>query len=145
MLNKHLLLTSKPLVYLLNMSEPEYIKRKNKWLAKIKAWVDENDIGASVIPFSVAYEAKLLDLATNDPDARKKLIEETGAPSVLEKIIVTGYKMLQLIYYFTVGTDEVKAWTIQVGTKAPQAAGRKLFTFFLQKLIPRNEKILGRF
>lgn len=42
----------------------------------------------------------------------------------MNKIIVTGYKALQLIYFFTAGKDEVKAWTIQKGTKAPQAAGR---------------------
>jgi obg-like ATPase 1 len=44
--------------------------------------------------------------------------------SALEKIIVTGFKTLQLQYFFTAGKDEVKAWTIQKGTKAPQAAGR---------------------
>lgn len=44
--------------------------------------------------------------------------------SVLAKIIVNGYKALQLEYFFTAGPDEVKAWTIQKGTKAPQAAGR---------------------
>ena len=44
--------------------------------------------------------------------------------SALEKIIVTGFKTLQLEYFFTAGKDEVKAWTIQKGTKAPQAAGK---------------------
>ena len=44
--------------------------------------------------------------------------------SCLEKIILAGYRALQLCYFFTAGEDEVKAWTIQVGTKAPQAAGR---------------------
>ncbi len=44
--------------------------------------------------------------------------------SALEKIIVTGFKALQLQYFFTAGKDEVKAWTIQRDTKAPQAAGR---------------------
>ncbi|CAH1375330.1 unnamed protein product [Tenebrio molitor] len=44
--------------------------------------------------------------------------------SALDKIIVQGYKALQLEYFFTAGPDEVKAWTIQKGTKAPQAAGR---------------------
>ncbi len=44
--------------------------------------------------------------------------------SALEKIILAGYRALQLCYFFTSGKDEVKAWTIQVGTKAPQAAGR---------------------
>uniref|UniRef100_A0A1I7YWN2 YchF-GTPase_C domain-containing protein n=1 Tax=Steinernema glaseri TaxID=37863 RepID=A0A1I7YWN2_9BILA len=44
--------------------------------------------------------------------------------SALDKIIKTGYKALQLEYFFTSGKTEVKAWTIQKGTKAPQAAGR---------------------
>ena len=44
--------------------------------------------------------------------------------STLEKVITQGYKALNLQYFFTAGPDEVKAWTIQKGTKAPQAAGR---------------------
>jgi obg-like ATPase 1 len=55
---------------------------------------------------------------------RKKYLAETGAPSQMDKIINTGYKALQLSYFFTAGEDEVKCWTIQNGTKAPQAAGR---------------------
>merc|ERR1711992_451548 len=55
---------------------------------------------------------------------RKKYQEETKCTTSLEKIIVQGYKALQLIYFFTAGPDEVKAWTIQRGYKAPQAAGR---------------------
>jgi len=59
------------------------------------------------------------------PDEEKeKVIKETGAPSALEKIILAGYRALQLCYFFTCGKDEVKAWTVQVGTKAPHAAGR---------------------
>jgi len=121
-LNKHLLLTSKPVVYLLNMSETEYIKRKNKWLPKIKQWVDENDPGATVIPYSAMFELKLQEM--NSDEERKAYLEEVKAPSQMEKIITTGYKSLQLCYFFTAGEDEVKCWTIQVGTKAPQAAGR---------------------
>lgn len=121
-LNKHLLITSKPVVYLLNMSEQEYIKKKNKWLPKIKAWIDENDPGATVILFSAAFELKLQEMATDDE--RKAFLTETNTTSNMDKIIVTGYKALQLCYFFTAGEDEVKCWTIQVGTKAPQAAGR---------------------
>jgi obg-like ATPase 1 len=123
-LNKHLLLTCKPVIYLLNMSESEYIKRKNKWLVKIKTWVDANDPGATVIPYSAAFELKVQEIGATDEDARKKFLEECGCPSVMDKIIVAGYKALNLAYFFTVGADEVKAWTIHVGAKAPQAAGR---------------------
>lgn len=104
-LNKHLLLTSKPVVYLLNMSEQEYIKKKNKWLPKIKQWVDEHDPGASIIPFSAAFELKLQEMASDEE--RKKYLAETGTTSNMNKIIVTGYKALHLCYFFTAGEDEV--------------------------------------
>ncbi|CAF1217270.1 unnamed protein product [Adineta steineri] len=120
-LNKHLFNTSKPMIYLLNMSEKDYIHKKNKWLGKVKQWIDEHDVGATVIPFSANYEYRLVELPD---DEREKVIKEEGAPSALEKIILAGYRALQLCYFFTSGKDEVKAWTIQVGTKAPQAAGR---------------------
>lgn len=120
-MNKHLLLTSKPIVYLLNMSETEYIKKKNKWLPKIKQWVDENDTGATVIPYSAAFELKLQEMGEEE---RQKYLADNNLTSQMDKIIVTGYKALQLSYFFTAGEDEVKCWTIQNGTKAPQAAGR---------------------
>jgi len=120
-LNQYLFLTSKPMIYLVNLSEEEYIKKKNKWLAKIKAWVDEHDPGASIIPFSGAFEFKLVEMPD---DEMQVFLKEKKVTSALEKIIKTGYKALQLEYFFTVGKDEVRAWTIQKGTKAPQAAGR---------------------
>merc|ERR1712241_802864 len=113
-LNKHLFITAKPMIYLINLSEKDFIRKKNKWLPKIKEYVDKNDPGATMIPFSGAFESKLMDMSE----------DETKCTSVLEKIIVQGYKGLQLQYYFTAGPDEVKAWTIQKNTKAPQAAGR---------------------
>merc|ERR1712141_363803 len=57
-------------------------------------------------------------------EEKKAYLEETKCTSSLDKIIVQGYKALQLIYFFTAGPDEVKAWTIQRGYKAPQAAGK---------------------
>lgn len=59
-----------------------------------------------------------------EPDQRETYFKESGATSALDKIVKTGYKALQLEYFFTSGKDEVRAWTIQKGTKAPQAAGR---------------------
>lgn len=120
-LNKYLFLTSKPGIYLINLSEKDYIRKKNKWLAKIKDWVDKNDAGAILIPFSGVFEQKLMEL---DAEERAAYLKEVGATSALDKIILQGYKALQLEYFFTSGADEVKAWTIQKGTKAPQAAGR---------------------
>nr|XP_027196303.1 obg-like ATPase 1 [Dermatophagoides pteronyssinus] len=120
-LNKYLFITSKPMIYLVNLSEKDYIRKKNKWLIKIKEWIDEHDPHATLIPFSGLFENKLLELSE---DERKSFCELNKCQSALSKIIVTGYKALQLIYFFTAGKDEVKAWTIQKGTKAPQAAGR---------------------
>lgn len=121
-LNKHLFLTTKPVVYLLNMTEKEYIKKKNKWLVKIKQWVDENDKGAVCIPYSAQYEATLQGLGSDEE--REAMIKETGAPSQMDKIITQGYKALHLQYFFTAGADECKCWTIQKGYTAPKAAGR---------------------
>jgi len=120
-LNKHMFITTKPVIYLVNLSEKDYIRKKNKWLIKIKEFVDKNDPGAIIIPFSGVFENKIIEM--EEPE-RKKYLEEVQATSALDKIIVQGYKALQLQYFFTAGHDEVKAWTIQKGFKAPQAAGR---------------------
>ncbi|KAG8432460.1 hypothetical protein GDO86_016921 [Hymenochirus boettgeri] len=120
-LNKHLFLTSKPMIYLVNLSEKDYIRKKNKWLIKIKEWVDKHDPGAMVIPFSGVLELKLQDMSDEE---KQKYLEEKVTQSVLSKIIKTGYAALQLEYFFTAGPDEVRAWTIRKGTKAPQAAGK---------------------
>lgn len=120
-INKHLFITSKPMIYLVNLSEKDYIRKKNKWLLKIKDWIDANDPGAVLIPFSGAFELSYQDV----PDEEKEeWLKAKGTTNALEKIILTGYKALQLMYYFTSGEDEVKAWTIQKNTKAPQAAGK---------------------
>merc|ERR1712071_646852 len=70
--------------------------------------------------FSGAFEGNIAEM---EEEARKSYLEEHKVASTLDKIIVQGYKALQLIYFFT-GHDEVKAWIIQKGCKAPQAAGR---------------------
>jgi len=120
-LNKHLFLTAKPVIYLVNLTAKDFIRKKNKWLPKIKEAVEAMDPGALIVPFSAAFELNVIDM---EPDQKKAYEEETKAASQLEKIIVAGFKTLQLQYFFTCGPDEVKAWTVQTGTKAPQAAGR---------------------
>uniref|UniRef100_A0A8C7HY22 Obg-like ATPase 1 n=2 Tax=Oncorhynchus TaxID=8016 RepID=A0A8C7HY22_ONCKI len=120
-LNKYLFLTSKPMIYLINLSEKDYIRRKNKWLVKIKEWVDSHDPGALVIPFSGGVESVLQDMSEEEI---QKYCTEHKAQSVLTRIIKAGYGALQLEYFFTAGPDEVRAWTIRKGTKAPQAAGK---------------------
>uniref|UniRef100_A0A2I3T779 Obg-like ATPase 1 n=1 Tax=Pan troglodytes TaxID=9598 RepID=A0A2I3T779_PANTR len=120
-LNKHLFLTSKPMVYLVNLSEKDYIRKKNKWLIKIKEWVDKYDPGALVIPFSGALELKLQELSAEE---RQQYLEANMTQSALPKIIKAGFAALQLKYFFTAGPDEVCARIIRKGTKAPQAAGK---------------------
>jgi obg-like ATPase 1 len=65
-LNDYLLLSAKQTIYLVNMSEPDFIKKKNKWLGKIAEWIKGHG-GDQVIPFSVSFEGKLLDMS---PEAR---------------------------------------------------------------------------
>ncbi|XP_062258307.1 obg-like ATPase 1 [Platichthys flesus] len=120
-LNKYLFLTSKPMIYLVNLSEKDYIRKKNKWLVKIKAWVDSHDPGALVIPFSGGLESQLQDASDED---RQKHCTEHKTQSALCRIIKAGHAALQLEYFFTAGPDEVRAWTVRKGTKAPQAAGK---------------------
>ncbi|KAI9481045.1 MAG: GTP-binding protein YchF, partial [Benjaminiella poitrasii] len=115
------LITAKPVIYLANLSEKDFIRKKNKWLPKIKAWIDQNSAGDPMIPYSGAYEYRI-SLA-DTPEEKAEIQKENNSPSVLPKIIVMGYAALQLIYYFTGGPDEVRAWTIRKNTKAPAAAG----------------------
>jgi obg-like ATPase 1 len=110
-------------------------------LPRIKAWIDANNPGDPLIPFSVALEERLAPLSAEDKAEEEKNV---GATSALGKITQAGYTSLdvffslglsnvdptdmtdartQLIRYFTCGPDEVRAWTIRKGTKAPQAAG----------------------
>ena len=105
----------------MNISEEDYIKKKNKFLPKILKWIQEHG-GGPMIPFSAEFEKKVTSMGP-DPEVRRKIAEELGSPSCIPKLIKTGYTTLRLIHYFTAGEDEVKCWTIREGTKGPQAAG----------------------
>ena len=76
---------------------------------QIKGWIKERVNGVP-IPYSVEYESN------------PELVKENGGKSVVEDIIKSGYQCLDLIYYFTAGEDEVRAWTLRANTKAPQAS-----------------------
>mmetsp|Transcript_9948 Transcript_9948/g.32461 ORF Transcript_9948/g.32461 Transcript_9948/m.32461 type:complete len:401 (-) Transcript_9948:287-1489(-) len=116
------MITTKPVVYLVNLSKKNFIKKKSKWLPKIAEWVKAHG-GGTCIPFSVDYEEELFKLRDDDA-ARKQLIDDNdGARSVLPRIIKIGYKELNLIYFFTAGEKEVRAWNIYNGSTAPEAAG----------------------
>ena len=121
------LLTAKSAVFLVNVSEREFLERKNRWLGRIKAWLDEKSPGDTMIPFSGALEGRLGPLPVAEHAA---VIQEAMAAqgldasvpvpsSVLPRIITTGYAALQLMYYFTAGR-EVRAWTVRRGVRAPQ-------------------------
>ncbi|KAI9796651.1 MAG: hypothetical protein M1825_006524, partial [Sarcosagium campestre] len=115
------LLTAKPVVYLVNLSEKDYIRQKNKHLPKIAQWVNENSPGDAIIPLSVCFEERLTRFES-DAEADEEC-KKLGTKSSLPKIIVTMRQVLNLGSFFTTGTDEVRQWTIRKGTKAPQAAG----------------------
>lgn len=120
-INTMQLLTAKPVIYLINLSERDYVRKKNKYLLGIKEWVDKYSPGDVIIPFSVSLEEKLSHMETDEERAAEE--ERVGAKSALTKIIWTMREKLDLINYFTCGVQEVRAWTIRRGTKAPGAAG----------------------
>jgi obg-like ATPase 1 len=108
-------------VYLVNLSERDFIRKKNKYLPKIAEWVKEHATGDPIIPISVSFEERLTRYETEAESLEEQ--KNVGAESALPKIIVQMRKALQLGSFFTTGTDEVRQWTIRNGTKAPQAAG----------------------
>ncbi|KAK4111853.1 hypothetical protein N656DRAFT_779984 [Canariomyces notabilis] len=120
-INPLFLLTAKPVVFLVNLSEKDYIRKKNKHLPKIVEWVNQNAEGDPIIPLSVSFEERLTRFATEEE--AKEECKKVGADSALPKIIIAMRKALNLGSFFTTGPDEVRQWTIRNGTKAPQAAG----------------------
>lgn len=119
-INSLLLLTAKPVIYLINLSEKDFIRQKNKHLPKIKAWIDENAPGDVIIPFSVSFEDRLTRMSEEEVAEECKRL---GVKSALPKIILAMRSAMNLGSFFTCGADEVRQWTIRKGTKAPQAAG----------------------
>jgi len=113
-------LTAKPVVFLVNLSEKDYKRKKNKWLLKIHEWIQKNSPGDVMIPYSGALESMLVEMPE---DEGKAYLDEIKTTSALPKIVKTGFASINLIYFFTAGPDEVKCWQIRQGYKAPQAAG----------------------
>ena len=106
---------------MVNLSERDYVRKKNKHLLKIKEWVDAHSPGDLIVPISVSLEEKLAGMETDDE--RDAYCKELGAQSALPKIIVSMRQKLDLISFFTGGPDEVREWTIRRWYTAPQAAG----------------------
>ena len=115
------LLTLKPTIYVANVSEDQLVAEDKgagyNALAKIAA-----DEGAELIAVCAGVEA---DLAEMDEEDSQMFLDELGiTQSGLDKLIVASYRLLGLISFLTAGPEEVRAWTIRKGTKAPQAAGK---------------------
>lgn len=111
------LLTAKPVIYLVNMSEEDFKKQKNKWLAKIKSWVESRSKDV-IIPFSAAVEQTIFEM---DEEQAQQYCTDNKIRSILPRIIKQGFQALHLINFFTCGPKEVRSWTIHKGCKAPQA------------------------
>jgi GTP-binding protein YchF len=112
------LLTEKPVLYVANVDEAS-MHTGNKFSEALKAAVA--DEGAEVIVMNNTIEQQIAEM--EDPDDRALFMEEYGMKEpALNKLIRAAYKLLKLQTYFTAGVQEVRAWTIQEGWKAPQAA-----------------------
>ncbi|AEI46522.1 redox-regulated ATPase YchF [Runella slithyformis] len=113
------LLTIKPVIYVANVDESAIING-NEYVDQLKAAVAEEN--ADVIVLCAAIESEIAEM--EDPEERAVFLEEYGLKeSGLNRLIRASYHILNLITYFTAGVKEVRAWTIQRGWKAPQAAG----------------------
>eukprot|EP00928_Gymnodinium_smaydae_P076942 TRINITY_DN6004_c0_g1_i1.p1 TRINITY_DN6004_c0_g1~~TRINITY_DN6004_c0_g1_i1.p1 ORF type:complete len:420 (-),score=121.33 TRINITY_DN6004_c0_g1_i1:104-1210(-) len=121
LLNDYALLTAKPVMFAINMNKRDYCRKKNKFLKPIFEWVQANAPGSAMIPYCGSYEEELQDLETDA--AREAQLKEDETTSAMNKMISTAFHMVHLINFFTCGPDEVRAWTIRKGYKAPQAAG----------------------
>ena len=113
------LITLKPIIYVANVSEEDIMNGTNEYVERVRNYVKEEN--SEVVMICAKIESELADL--NDEEKIAFLndlgIEESG----LSSLIRSTYKLLGLATYFTVGTDEVKAWTFKLGMKAPSCAG----------------------
>lgn len=117
------LLSSKKIIYLANVSErsvPNIIPAEAKYVGEVQKIAQSE--GAEVINLCAKIEEELIGLA---PDEREMFKSELGIEeSGLDKLAKASYNILGLMSYLTAGEKEVRAWTIERGTKAPQAAGK---------------------
>lgn len=112
------LITAKPMLYVANVDESG-LTHGNEWTAVVEKRAAEE--GSQVVRISGAMEAEIAQL---DPSECTEFLKEMGLEEPgLNRLIRSAYKLLDLITYFTAGVQEVRAWTIHRGMKAPQAAG----------------------
>ncbi len=116
------LLSNKPIIYAANLSEEDFSGGldKNPHYAEVCRIANEENAG--VLPICAQLEAEISDMTK---DEKQLFLEElTLTESGLDRLIRECYALLGLISYLTAGKQEVRAWTITRGTKAPQAAGK---------------------
>ena len=116
------LLTTKPVIYAANISEDDIGKDETQvpFLQTVREIADAEN--AEMITISAAIEE---DIAQMSPEDKQVFLDEMGiGQSGLDRLITACYHLLGLISFLTAGEDECRAWTIQNGTKAPQAAGK---------------------
>ena len=115
------LLTTKPILYIANVSEEQLSDLENDNLVnKVREYAQNEK--AEVIPLCVKIEEELSSLENED---KKEMLEALGLEeSGLDKVVKKSYDLLGLMSFLTAGEPEVRAWTIKKGTKAPDAAGK---------------------
>lgn len=116
------LLTGKPVIFAANVAEDELADeaKGNPHVQAVKELAKEQNSGVFVICAQIEQE-----IAELEEDEKKMFLEDLGIrESGLEKLIKASYELLGLMSFLTSGEDETRAWTIKVGTKAPQAAGK---------------------
>lgn len=121
MLSDLYLLTSKPMMYVANISD-EQLKNleTDKHYNALKEYATSHN--SEVIPLCVKVEE---ELAVLEDDEKNEMLDLLGIDeSGLDKLIKASYKLLGLMSFLTAGEPEVRAWTIKIGTKAPKAAGK---------------------
>ncbi len=116
------LITSKPVLYACNVSEEDLMEcgGENEMVKEVEAYADKEKSEIIIVCAKLEEE-----LSTLDDEEKKDLLSEYGLEeSGLDKLIHASYKLLGLMSYLTAGVQEVRAWTIKIGTKAPAAAGK---------------------
>lgn len=113
------LLTTKPVLYVCNVSEEDFTAGGNDWSRQVEDYAKTENNQALLICSAMEAEIALLD-----PCEQKDFLEALGVEDPgLNRLIQEAYSLLELQTYFTAGEKEVRAWTIKKGMKAPQAAG----------------------
>lgn len=116
------LLSSKPIIYAANFSEDDFLSGidNNLHLEEVSQLAAQE--GAKVLPVCAKIEEEISDMEKED---KEMFLSELGlTESGLDRLIIQCYDLLGLISYLTAGEQEIRAWTIEKGTKAPQAAGK---------------------